>query len=191
MHHGGVQRGLFHRLGGLVPCGIVVPAGNVDLLGHFEIVDAVKPVHHVDRELGVWRKLFYGISLKFQKINVPVTDKALPVQCKALHGVFPLRGGAFDLCPVGIIVAPEPGVPRLVDRFQRSIPCLEPAAERSLTQLTVTIAAHFVGDMPEQDSRVAAEPLRQLLVDDADFFSVNRRCIAVILPPVVQLTETI
>ena len=191
VHQGRIQRGFFHCFAGLVPCGIVIPAGNVDLLGHFEIVDAVKPVHHVDRELGVWRKLFYGISLKFQKINVPVTDKALPVQCQTLHGIFPLRGRAFDLFPSGIVVTPEPGVPRLVQGIQRAIPFLEPAAERGLTQLAMAVAAHLVGDMPEQDSRVIAEPLCQLLVDDADFFPVNRRCIAVILPPVVQLPNPV
>ena len=50
-------------------------------------------------------------------------------------------------------------------------------------------AEHLIENMPEQDSRVIAEPLCQLLVDDADFFPVDRRCIAVILPPVVQLPE--
>ena len=55
----------------------------------------------------------------------------------------------------------------------------------------MAVAAHLVGDMPEQDSRVIAEPLCQLLVDDADFFPVNRRCIAVILPPVVQLPDPV
>ena len=191
VHHSGVQRGLFHRLGGLVPCGIVVPAGHVDLLGHFEIVDAIKPVHHIHGELCNRRKFFHGITLKFQKINMPVTDKALPVQRKTLHGIFPLRGRAFDLFPSGIVVTPEPGVPRLVQGFQRVVPCLEPAAERSLTQLAMAVAAHLVGDMPEQDSRVIAEPLCQLLVDDADFFPVDRRCIAVILPPVVQLPDPV
>ena len=191
MHQGRIQRRFFHCFAGLVPCGIVVPAGNVDLLGHFEIVDAVKPVHHVYRELCIRRKFFHGITLKFQKINMPVTDKALPVQRKALHGIFPLRGRAFDLFPSGIVVTPEPGVPRLVQGIQRAIPFLEPAAERGLTQLAMAVAAHLVGDMPEQDSRVIAEPLRQHLVDDADFFPVNRRCIAVILPPVVQLPDPV
>ena len=191
VHHGSVQRSLFHRLGGLVPRGIVVPAGNVDLFGHLEIVDTVKAVHHVDRELGIRRKFFYGVPLKFQEINVPVADEAFPVQCKPLHRVFPLWGGTFDLIPVGVIVAPEPGVPRLVDRFQRAVPRLEPAAERSLTQLTVAVAAHFVGDMPKQNSRVTAEPLCQLLVDDADFFTVERRGIAVVLAAVVQLPDAV
>ena len=191
VHQGRIQRRFFHCFAGLVPCGVVVPAGNVDLLGHFEIVDAVKPVHHVYRELCIRSKFFHGITLKFQKINVSVTDKALPVQRKALHGIFPLRGRAFDLFPSGIVVAPEPGVPRLVQGIQRAIPFLEPAAERGLTQLAMAVAAHLVGDMPEQDSRVIAEPLRQHLVDDADFFPVNRRCIAVILPPVVQLPDPV
>ena len=122
---------------------------------------------------------------------MPVADEALPVQCKPLHRVFSLRGRAFNLRPVGVIVAPEPGVPCLVDRFQRAVPRLEPAAERGLTQLAVAVAAHFVGDMPEQDSRVAAEPLCQLLVDDADFFTVERRGIAVVLAAVVQLPDTV
>ena len=120
-----------------------------------------------------------------------VADEAFPVQCKPLHGVFSLRGGAFDLRPFGVIVAPEPGVPRLVDRFQRAVPCLEPAAERGLTQFTVAVTAHFVGDMPEQNSRVTAELLRQLLVDDAYFFAVERRGIAVVLAPVVQLPDAV
>ena len=191
MHQGRIQRRFFHGLGGLVPCGIVVPAGNVDLLGHFEIVDPIEPVHHIHREFCIRCKFFHGIALKFQKINMLIADKPLPVQCQTLHGIFPLRGGTFDLCPIGVIVAPESGVPRFVQGLQRVVPCLKPAAERSLTQLAMAVAAHLVGDMPEQDSRVAAEPLRQLLVDDTYFFSVNRRCIAVILPPVVQLTETI
>lgn len=55
----------------------------------------------------------------------------------------------------------------------------------------MAVTAHLVGDMPEQDSRVIAEPLCQLLVDDADFFPVDRRCIAVILPPVVQLPDPV
>ena len=93
--------------------------------------------------------------------------------------------------PSGIVVTPEPGVPRLVQGIQRAIPFLEPAAERGLTQLAMAVAAHLVGDMPEQDSRVIAEPLCQLLVDDADFFPVDRRCIAVILPPVVQLPDPV
>ena len=191
MHHGGVQSRFFHGLGGLVPCGIVVPACHVDLFGHFEIVDAVKPVHHIHRKLRIRRKFFHGIALKFQKINMLIADKPLPVQCQTLHGIFPLRGGTFDLCPIGVIVAPESGVPRFVQGCQRVVPCLEPAAERSLTQLAMAVAAHLVGDMPEQDSRVIAEPLCQLLVNDADFFPVNRRCIAVILPPVVQLPDPV
>ena len=191
VHHGRVQRGLFHGLGRLVPCGIVIPAGNVDLFGHLEIVDAVKAVHHVDRELGVWRKFLYGIPFKFQEVNVPVADKSFPVQCKPLHRVFSLRGGAFDLRPVGVIMAPKPGVPCLVDCFQRAVPRLEPAAERGLTQFTMTVAAHFIGDMPEQNSWVIAEPLRQLLVDDAYFFTVKRRGVAIVLAAVVQFPDAV
>ena len=47
MHHGGIQRGLFHRLGGLVPGGIVVPADYIQLSGQVMVVDIVEAVHKV------------------------------------------------------------------------------------------------------------------------------------------------
>ena len=191
VHHGGVQRRFLHGFGGLVPCRVVVPAGDIDLLCHLKVVDAVKAVHHIHGEFCIGRHFFDGIPFKFQKINVPVTDKALPVQRQRLHSVFALRGGAFDLLPRGVVVAPEAGVPCLVQRLQTAVARLQPTAELRLAQLAVAVPAHFVGDMPQDDCRVTAEALRQLLVDTAHFIPIQRRGIAVILPPVVQLAHTV
>ena len=47
MHHGSIQRGLFHRLGSLVPGGIVVPADYIQLSGQVMVVDIVEAVHQV------------------------------------------------------------------------------------------------------------------------------------------------
>ena len=191
VHHGGVQRRFLHGFGGLVPCRVVVPAGDIDFLCHFKVIDAVKAVHHIGGEFGTGCQFFDGIPFKFQKINVSVTDKALPIQRQCLHSVFALRGGAFDLLPCGVIVAPETGVPRLVQRLQAAVARLQPTAELRLAQLAVAVPAHLVGDMPQDDCRVVAEALRQLLVDTPHFIPIQRRGIAVILPPVVQLAYTV
>ena len=67
VHQGRIQRCFFHCFAGLVPCGVVVPAGNIDLLCHLEIVDAVKPIHHIDGKFGIGGHFLDGIPLKFQK----------------------------------------------------------------------------------------------------------------------------
>ena len=174
-----------------MPGRVVVPAGDIDLLCHFKIVDAVKPIHHIDGKFGIGRDFLDGIALKFQKVDVSVTDKPLPVERKRLHGVFALRGRAFDLLPIGVVMAPEAGVPCLVQRRQRSVPCLQPAAELRLAQCAVAVPAHLVGDVPKDNRRIIPKPLRQLLVNGAHLLMINRRGIAVILTPVVQLPHAV
>ena len=120
-----------------------------------------------------------------------VADKALPVERKRLHGVFALWGRAFDLFPIGVVMAPEAGVPCLVQCRQRPVPCLQPAAEFRLTQCAVAVPAHLVGDVPKDDCRIIPKSPCQLLVDDAHLLTINRRCIAVILTPVVQLPHAV
>ena len=191
MHHGGVQRRFLDRFTGLVPGRVVIPAGDIDLLCHLEIVDAVKPIHHIGGKFGIGGNFFDGIPLKFQKIDMPVADEALPVKRKRLHGVFALWGRAFDLFPIGVVMAPEAGVPCLVQCLQRPVPCLQPAAELRLTQCAVAVPAHLVGDVPKDDCRIIPKSLRQLLVDDAHFLMINWRGIAVILTPVVQFPHAV
>ena len=174
-----------------MPGRVVVPAGDIDLLCHLEIVDAVKPIHHIDGKFGIGGNFFDGIPLKFQKIDMSVADKALPVERKRLHGVFALWGRAFDLFPIGVVMAPEAGIPRLVQRLQATVARLQPTAELRLAQLAVAVPAHLVGDMPQDDCRVTAEALRQLLVDTAHFIPIQRRGIAVILTPVVQFPHAV
>ena len=191
MHHGGVQRRFLYRFTGLVPGRVVVPAGDINLLCHLKIVDAVKPIHHIGGKFGIGGNFLDGIPLKFQKVDMSITDEALPVQRQCLHSVFALRGGAFDLLPRGVVVAPETGIPRLVQRLQATVARLQPTAELRLAQLAVAVPAHLVGDMPQDDCRVTAEALRQLLVDTAHFIPIQRRGIAVILTPVVQLPHAV
>ena len=191
MHHGGVQRRFLYRFTGLVPGRVVVPAGDINLLCHLKIVDAVKPIHHIDGKFVIGSNFLDGIPLKFQKVDMSVADEALPVKRKRLHGVFTLRGRAFDLLPIGVVMAPEAGVPCLVQRRQCSVPCLQPAAELRLTQCAVAVPAHLVGDVPKDDRRIIPKSLRQLLVDDAHLLTINRRGIAVILTPVVQLPHAV
>ena len=191
MHHGGVQRRFLYRLTGLMPGRVVVPAGDIDFFCHFKIVDAIKPIHHIGGKFGIGGNFFDGIPLKFQKIDMSVADKALPVKRKRLYGVFALWGRAFDLFPIGVVMAPEAGVPCLVQRRQRSVPCLQPVAELRLTQCAVAVPAHLVGDVPKDDRRIIPKSLRQLLVDDAHLLTINRRGIAVILTPVVQFPHAV
>ena len=174
-----------------MPGRVVVPAGDIDFFCHFKIVDAIKPIHHIGGKFGIGGNFFDGIPLKFQKIDMSVADKALPVKRKRLYGVFALWGRAFDLFPIGVVMAPEAGVPCLVQRRQRSVPYLQPAAELRLTQCAVAVPAHLVGDVPKDDRRIIPKSLRQLLVDDAHLLTINRRGIAVILTPVVQLPHAV
>ena len=174
-----------------MPGRVVVPAGDIDFFCHFKIVDAIKPIHHIGGKFGIGGNFFDGIPLKFQKIDMSVADKALPVERKRLHGVFALWGRAFDLFPVGVVMAPKAGVPCLIQRRQRPVPCLQPAAELRLTQCAVAVPAHLVGDVPKDDRRITPKSLRQLLVDDAHLLMINRRGIAVILTPVVQLPHAV
>ena len=174
-----------------MPGRVVVPAGDIDFFCHLKIVDAIKPIHHIGGKFGIGGNFFDSIPLKFQKIDMSVADKALPVERKRLHGVFALWGRAFDLFPIGVVMAPEAGVPCLVQRRQRPVPCLQPAAELRLTQCAVAVPAHLVGDVPKDDRRITPKSLRQLLVDDAHLLMINRRGIAVILTPVVQLPHAV
>ena len=174
-----------------MPGRVVVPAGDIDFFCHFKIVDAIKPIHHIGGKFGIGGNFFNGIPLKFQKTDMSVADKALPVERKRLHGVFALWGRAFDLFPIGVVMAPEAGVPCLVQCLQRPIPCLQPAAELCLTQCAVAVPTHLVGNVPKDDCRIIPKSLRQLLVDDAHLLTINRRCIAVVLTPVVQLPHAV
>ena len=187
VHHRRVKGGLLHRLGGLVPGGVTVPADHIQLPAQLKVVDVVEAVHQVGGELCLRGQLPHAVPLKLEKVDVPAADKTLPAQGQALDGVLPLGRGAFDLVPAGIIVAPEAGVPGFVQGFQGAVAAPEPLAERLLAELAVAFAPHLVGDMPQDDCRVRPEAGGQLPVDGAHLFPVEGRGIAVVLPPAVQL----
>ena len=191
MHHGGVEGGLLHRFGGLVPGGVAVPTDDVHFLRHLEIVDVVEAIHHVGGEPGVGCKLAHTVPLELEKVDVPAADETLPVEGEALDRILPLGRGAFDLIPVGVVVAPEAGVPGLVQGVQSAVTALQPAAELRLTELTVTFAPHLVGDVPENDGGVVPKVLGQFPVDGAHLLPVDGRGIAVVLPAVVQLPHAV
>ena len=191
VHHGGVKGGLLHRLGGFVPGGVAVPADDVHFLRHLEIIDVVEAIHHVGGEPGVGRKLAHTVLLELEKVDVPAADETLPVESKTLDGILALGGGAFDLVPVGVVVAPEAGVPGFIQGVQGAVTALQPAAELSLTERAMAFAPHLVGDVPEDDGGVVPEALGQFLVDGAHLLSVDGRGIAVVLPAVVQLPHAV
>ena len=186
VHHGGVQRGLLHRFAGLVPGGVVVPADQVQLFGQVMVVDIVEAVHQVGGKLCFRQDAADHVPLKSEKVNVPVADEPLPVKRQPLHRVLALGGGAFDLVPIGIIMAPEPGVPGFVQGFQAAVAGLQPAAEFRLAERAVAVAAHLVGDVPEDHRRVAAKAAGQLLVDGAHLLPEQGRGVAVVLAAAEQ-----
>ena len=71
-------------------------------------------------------------------------DEAFPIELQAVDTVLAVRRGAFDIAEVGIVVAPELGVPCLVQRFDGTVLAFQPAAEGLLTQLAVALAADAV-----------------------------------------------
>ena len=174
-----------------MPGGVVVPAGDVDLLGKVKVVDIVEAVHHVDGKFRLGGQLAHTVALPLIKINALVADEALPIQRQALHCVFALGGRAFDLAPIGVVVAPERCIPCLVQCVKAAVTLLQPGAECVLAELAVTLAAELVADMPQDHGRVIAETLSQLAVDDCHFFTVDRRSVAMILAAVVQFAHAV
>ena len=88
-------------------------------------------------------------------------------------------------------MAPEAGVPRFVQRFQAAVARFQPAPEFGLAEGAVAVAAHLVGDVPQDHRRVTAEPAGQLLVDGTDLFPEQGRSVTIILAAAVQLPDTV
>ena len=173
MHHGSIQRGLFHRLGSLVPGGIVVPADYIQLSGQVMVVDIVEAVHQVGGKPSLGGQGPHAVPLKFEKVDVAAADKPFPVQQQPLHRILPLGRRALDLFPVGVVMAPEMCVPGLVQRFQAAVPALQPAAELRLAERAVTVAAHLIGDVPQNHRRVFTKTAGQLFIDGTHLFPVD------------------
>ena len=191
VHHRRVQGSLLDGLGGLVPGGVVVPAGHVDLLGKVKVVDVVEAIHHVDGELRLGGQFPHAIALPLVKIDALVADEPLPVQSQTLHGVLSMGRRAFDLAPFGVVVAPKGGIPGFVQRVQAAVTLLQPGAESVLAQLAAALAAKLVADVPQDHGRVITEALGQFAVDDGHFFAVDRRSVAVVLAAVVQFAHAV
>ena len=191
MHEASIQRGISDGFSRLVPGGIRVPCGEIDFFRHLKIVDAVIEIHHVRADLGVRRDFADAVALPLHEVDRLIGDKALPVELQAVHRGFAVRRGAFDIAEIRIIVAPELGVPRLVQRINCAVFFLKPIAEGLLTQLAVALAAVLVGQMPHDHARMAAEAAGKLLVHLLDLLAVNGRGIAVVVALAEKLTGTV
>ena len=129
VHHRGVKRRVLERFSGLVPGGIAVPAGEVELARHVEVVDEGIHVHHVRADLCLRHDLADAVALPLHEVDGLVGDEAPPVEVQAVGAVFAVGRGAFDLVKVRKFMGPELGVPGAVERGIARRSCAETAAK--------------------------------------------------------------
>ena len=181
MHERRVNGRVLNGFGRLMPGRIGVPGGQVDLLRHIEVVDAVVEVHHVRADLALRHDLAEAVALPLHEVDRLMGDEALPVELQTMDAVFAVRRGTLDVGEIRIVMAPELAVPGLVDRLNRAVFFPEPAAERLLAELAVAFAAVFVGKMPHDHAGMTAKAGGQLLVHLLDFLAVDGRGVAVVV----------
>jgi hypothetical protein len=93
-------------------------------------------------------------NLILHELDCLVGDKPLPIEVQAVNRPLAMHGRGFDLRPIRVGVTPKGRPPRLIQRFQRTVPFLQPRAECFLTKRAVAFAAVFVGVVPDQQCRV-------------------------------------
>ncbi len=134
MHHGCVDGRIRVADALLVPGGVVVPGNQVQFSGELKIIQRVKAVHQVGGKLCVRHDLTHTVPLPAAEVQGLMGYEALPVQLQPMYGVLTVRGGAFDLTPVRVVMGPELGVPRFVQGLQRSVPFPQPLLESDLAK---------------------------------------------------------
>ena len=113
--------------------------------------------------------------------------KTLPVQVQCMQLQLTARRRALDLVKALIRMAPERRRPALIQPFDRTIALLQPLLKRLLAQRTVTLTAILIRDMPQNHTRMTAQPFRQLPIDQRHLLSIDRRRVAVIVPSAEQI----
>ena len=93
----------------------------------------------------------------------------------------------FDLRKALIPVTPECRTPPAVQILNHTIFLFQPLPELLLTKRTMTFSTKFIGDMPQNHTRMLSELFSQPAVDLCHFFSVYRWGITVIMSSTEQI----
>lgn len=156
-----------HAPGGVVG-GIAIPGDDVHLLGPLEVIQALVGAHEVCGDGGLLVVLLDGVPLHFKVLQEAVGHEPAVINGDARKGGLLVADalaqgvGGDNLVPVVEGVAPELGVPSLVDGLDGAVLLLQPHAELFLAVLAVALAAILVADMPAGDVGVGAVALGQL-----------------------------
>ncbi len=173
------------------PAGIAVVAREVQFPGETSVVQAVEGLHQVGGDGQMGRQLPQRRHLRSEEVLRLVGDEAPPGQVQPVHGCLPRAGGAAQLLPAVIGLAPEARPPGPVQLLQRAVAGPEPFPEGPLAKLAVARAAQLVGDVPAHHGGMVPEVLRQRPVHPAHEVPVHRGGEAVVVPPSVEVAQAV
>ena len=168
------------------PAGIDVVGDEVAHLRHSPVIQPVEEAHHVGRHRNFRRVNAQRIRFELHEVTALEGGKPFPVE-RIAFGTAPRR----DLRPVGVEVTPEGVPPRAVQILQRPVPFPEPDAKTLLAEFAEAFAVVFVRDVPGGERRMMCVPFRQLRIDLAHLFAVDRRTPAVVVAVGIRLAQAV
>ena len=174
--------GRFFCVSAFIPCGVVIPRNEVELLCEFLIIDAVIHLHKIGCDGNVGSYFAKRRNFVFVERNMAIGNKSVPAELHCGNMVFASVFWGIDLTPIGHSVAPETVPPAFVKLFKVIMIIIpEPIPESFLTKLTMAFTAVFVGNVPHLEGGMVLIALCYDAVDFTHLFSVNRRSEAMIV----------
>ena len=138
-------------------------------------------MHQVSSSRKCASSLSQCCNLMMNEISSLMSDKAFPVQIQCMKLCLTNLRRTLNLVKAVIGMTPESGTPLIIQVFNSLVLLFQPVTKCFLTQWAVTFSAIFIGNMPQDHTRMCGNLLRQLFVNNMYLLSVNRRSITMIM----------
>ena len=129
-------------------------------------------------------------NLMMNEIRCLMSNKSFPVQIQCMKLCLTNLRRTLNLVKAVIGMTPESGTPLIIQVFNSLVFLFQPVTKCFLAQRAVTFSTIFIGNMPQDHTRMCGNLLCQFLVNNMYLLSVNRRSITMIMSESKQRSVT-